>query len=142
MDLENLKCQLEQTLKQIQIELEETKQKLSSSTCRRDEKLPYASGNQRQIESMYLQLKEQFQEKCQVLDATRAELFCANEEILKRQKEYEEEHVFDQSWQEKRLHRHIVKLGKEFEFMQELYQREVDDLMQLVNHLLRINDTL
>lgn len=134
--LENLKMELEQALQETQNQLQKTKQKQDTSD-RRDEKLPYARGNTRQIESMYLQLKEQFQEKNHVLHATRRELFHVNEELLKYRREYEEEHIFDEPVNERRLQRHIVRLGSEFEHMQKLYQQEVDELTDLVGDLLK-----
>ncbi len=133
--LENLKLQLEQALQQTQLQLQQTKQKIDSRQ-KYHERLPYASGNTRQIESMYIQLKEQFQEKCDVLDATRRELFHANEGLLKYKREYEEEHLFNQSANEHHLQHHILRMGKYLEQMQKLYQREIDDLTLLVGHLL------
>lgn len=140
--LESLKVQLEQSLQQTKSQLDDTAHKLDLSHKQRishpqEDKLPYAPGNTRQIESMYIQLKEQFQEKCNVLDSTRRDLFQVNEELLKYQKDFEEENVYGLSSNEKQLQRHIVRLGKQFDQMQHLYQQEMDDLTNLVGHLLR-----
>jgi chromosome segregation ATPase len=128
--LESLKLQLEQALQEVQVEL----QKQDSHPLHPG--LP-AQGHSRRIESMYMQLKEQFQEKCDILDVTRRELFQVNEELLKYRKEYEEEHFFGLSIQERNLQHHLVHLGKQFDRMQETYQREIEDLSQLVGHLLQ-----
>jgi chromosome segregation ATPase len=134
--LEELKSQLEQVLQQTQEQLQLTRLKLESTQHDR-EKLPYEGGNTRRIEAMYIQLKEQFQEKCTVLHETRRELFHANEALLKWQKENEEETVFGQSMNERSLQRNFLQLGQQYEHMQQQYQQEIDDLMQLVEHLLR-----
>lgn len=138
--LENLKLQLEQVLQQTQAQLQQTKKQLDSHQ-QHHEQLPYASGNTRQIESMYIQLKEQFQEKCDILDATRRELFHANEELLKYKKEYEEAHLFDQSANEYHLQRHILQSARQLEQMQKLYQQEIEELTLLVGHLLQQMET-
>ena len=144
--LESLKEQLEQNLQQSQTQLQQAMQKLDAippqpqtqhQTQFQQQKIASAQGNTRQIEAMYIQLKEQFQEKCAVLDATRRDLFQVNEQLLKYQKEYEEERVFDQSANERHLQRYIVRMGKQFEQMQNIYQQEMDELTQVVDHLLR-----
>lgn len=134
--LENVKLQLEQALQETQAHLVQVRQQLES----RDEsqgKLLHAPGNTRRIESMYLQLKEQFREKCDVLDTTRRELFHANEELLKCKKEYQEEHLFGQSMNEWFLQHYIIQLDNQFEHVQKLYRREIEELAQLVGHLLQ-----
>lgn len=133
--LEQLKLELEQALRQTQEQLQLAKENLHSKQQQHD-KLPYAPGNTRQIETMYIQLKEQFQEKCSVLDSTRRELFHANEELLKYQKEKEEEKVFGQSANDAKFQHHILQLGRKYDQMQELYQQEVDGLTSLIEQLL------
>jgi hypothetical protein len=133
--LEDLKSELEHALIQTREQLEVTKQKFEKFQ-RYHEKLPYASGNTRRIESMYIQLKEQFHDKCTVLDATRRELFQANEKLLNWQKESEEEQLFEQSLNEKFLQKDFLELGQQYEQMQQQYEQEIDELIQLVQHLL------
>lgn len=99
------------------------------------EKLPYESGNKRELEAMYIQLKDQFQEKCDVLDKTRRELFHVSEKLLHIQRESEEERLFDQSLEVKQLLVHIAQLGSQFEQVQSLYQAEMDEMTQLVSRL-------
>lgn len=133
--LEKIKSEFEQGLKQTQENLKLTKQKPELKQ-QYQENLPYAPGNTRRIEGMYIQLKEQFQEKCAILDATRQELFHAKEELLKLQKEEEEERVFGQSINETYLQRNLLQLGKQYDQMQKQYHQETDELSQLVDHLL------
>ncbi len=99
-------------------------------------KMPDLS-NTRCIESRYLQLKEQFQEKSVILDDTRRELFQAQEELLCRQKEYDEEHLFDQPENEQDILRDFLKLGRQLDQIQKHYQQEIDDLNLLIGHLLK-----
>lgn len=54
------------------------------------QKLPYTDGNHRRIEAMYVQLKEQFQEKSKTLDEARKELFQLQELYERKNMEWEE----------------------------------------------------
>lgn len=136
--LEELNLQLEQALQEAQVQLQLQKQKRDVARQQR-EKLPYtpAPGNTRHIEAMYVQLKEQFQEKCRVLDATRRELFQANEFLLKWQKEEEEERIFNQTPNEKSLQRHCLKIERYYEKLQQYSQQEINELTQLIEQLLK-----
>lgn len=133
--VEQLKIQLERALQEVQEQLEQSQQRLELAYKDR-EKLPYADGNTRRIESMYVQLKEQFQEKSATLDATRRELFHAHEELLKVQKEREEEQIFEQTQEERHLQRDLLLLGQQYEQMQRQYQQELDALTDLISHLM------
>lgn len=135
-ELEELKAQLEDALRNRQAQLQHA-EKQEEALNQKREKLPYAPGNTRHIESMYLQLKEQFQEKCKVLDTTRRQLFQINEELLRHQKDLEEEKVYGMPDGEKSLQRDLVRLGRQFDQMQRRYQQENDELAELVEHLLQ-----
>lgn len=89
----------------------------------------------RRSEAMYLQLREQFLEKSALLDKTRRELFHAQEQILKHQKEMEEEHTYGQGKTEEALLNHINCLSKDLEEMRLQYEREIDHLHTLVSTL-------
>lgn len=138
--VEQLKMQLEVALKEVQGQLEQPQQRLELAYKGR-EKSPYADGNTRRIESMYIQLKEQFQEKSAILDETRRELFHAHEELLKVQKEREEEQIFEQTQEERDLQRELLFLGQQYEQMQRQYQQELDDLTDLISHLMSQMET-
>ena len=86
---------------------------------------------------MYLQLKQQFHEKCETLDATMRELFQLSEEILKNKKESEEEHSFGLPTGENLLQQHILKLDRELEQTRRQDQQEIDALVNLVGELLK-----
>lgn len=134
--LDTLKSKFEESCLIAETELNSAKQKLDS-VQQNQEKLPYATGNTRRIEAMYIQLQDQFKEKCAVLDTTRRELFHANEELLKRKRELEEEKIFGQSLNEIHFQRNLLQLGRKYEQVQQHYQQEIEDLTQLVEHLLR-----
>lgn len=123
--LEKLRLTLEQNLEGCQAELVAMK-----------EKLPYAPGNTRGMEAMYIQLRQQFEEKSDLLDATRRELFKAQEEILKWQKENEEEHRFAFSECEQEWQAHLLAWGQKYACMEEEVQKEMDQLSELVRFLL------
>lgn len=99
-------------------------------------KIPISPSNTRQIEGMYLQLKAQFEEKCEVLNATRRDLFKANEEILSLLKLQEEEKVYGLSNNEKSLQRDLLRLSHQYDQMQQRYELENQELVVLVDHLL------
>lgn len=130
------KQKLEQLLQQAQQELEKAQPSVEIEKEEKRELLPYAEGNTRRIESMYIQLKEQFQEKSAVLDATRRELFHAHEQLLKYQKEQEEKTIFGQTELEEYLQSDLLQLEQQYEQMQRNYQQEVEELNQIVEHLL------
>lgn len=133
--LEELKLQMERDLQETQQQLGLTKQTAKFTQHEPIKLLHASSGNTRRVEGMYLQLKEQFQEKCRVLDATRRELFYANEELLKWQKEDAEKQIFGQSLNETLLQRDLLEWGNDLDTMQHAYQQEIDEMHELVQYL-------
>lgn len=97
---------------------------------KRDERL-HVDSNTRGIECMYMQLRNQFQEKSEVLDQTRRELFAAQEAVLCLKKEQEEKEVFSQTESDEMLLKEYNKLIVEYERM----QQEVECLESLVDRL-------
>ncbi len=132
--LEHFKLKLEEMIQQTKTELQQTKRQLA--VIQQQHSHPYSSNTHR-IQSMYAQLKKQFQEKCQVLDDTRKELFQVNEQLLKYQKDYEEEYVFGQPSNEMYLQSYILETSNQFENKQNLYEQEIDELSHLVGRLLQ-----
>jgi chromosome segregation ATPase len=127
---------LEEDLKAVKKELETTRYHLEQYK-NREAKLPYALGNTRQMEAMYLQLKEQFQKKSATLDATRRELFYVQEQLQLLQKEQAEREQFSISEQECSLQKDLQKLILEMEHSQEEADREIDALYHLIANLFR-----
>ncbi|MFI0435785.1 MAG: hypothetical protein ACH350_08710 [Parachlamydiaceae bacterium] len=134
--LEEAKLALEKVLRQTQVELKESKELLELQS---KEKQYHSTDSLHKSgsEAMYKQLKNQFYEKCQVLDATRRELFLANEKLLQHTKEYEEQHLYDPFIDERNFQQYVVEFEKQCEQMQINYQEEIDDLTQLIGDLLK-----
>jgi chromosome segregation ATPase len=89
------------------------------------------------FEAKYLQLREQFNEKSEVLNATRRELFHLQERILGWEKEQEENTFTDLSAHETFLLRDLLKLSSQFDQMRKLYQAEIDELTYTISCLFR-----
>lgn len=99
-----------------------------------DHRLPYASGNTRRIEAMYLQLKEQFEEKSAILDQARRELFYAQEQLQSLQRE-EEEKALELTETESLLQKELSHLIKEAEESSRQHNQEIELLSNLVEGL-------
>ncbi len=131
-DIEVYRKQAEE-LSQLQIKEELMQSALKSS--QKEVRLPYAPGNTRKIEVMYLQLQEQFQEKSLVLAATRRQLFYTQEQVLSLQREKEEEQYVESREEEILLQKELNRLIKEFESIQIRDREELEMLYSLVGDL-------
>lgn len=87
------------------------------------------------VEAMYLQLREQFEEKSSVLDATRRELFKTQESLLLMQKEIEENHVYDINESEAKLQDLLLSMEKELSEKETVYQNEIQALHHVISAL-------
>jgi len=133
-ELKERNAELEKSYQRIEQRLQQTKEKIEREKEQRAS-LPYAVGNHRQMEAMFLQLKEQFNEKCRVLDAARRELFKVQEQLLKRQKEEEEERVYGLSPEEKSLQMNYLRVAREYERTEQRDCTEIDELNELITSL-------
>ncbi len=86
-------------------------------------------------EKMYLQLKEQFEEKSSVLHATRRELFRAQEQLLLHSLESEESQRSQMSVPFSQLESHLRKLEAERANEIEALKLEIQKLEELITHL-------
>ncbi|MBA3722604.1 MAG: hypothetical protein H0W88_09415 [Parachlamydiaceae bacterium] len=114
----------------------EIKQKHLSKKRELESRIPYTEGNNRKIESMYIQLKEQFQEKSDTLDKTRQELFVTQEQLLSLQKELEEKQIYQQTEEELLLQEELNFTASELEKVEKQYHQEVDELHAIIKKLL------
>ncbi len=105
-DSQSTNQKMTQSIKTLEKEMESSKQELEVAkqdsirlTTERDrfqdeltkaQQISKIPKNTRSIESMYIQLKTQFEEKSKTVDAARRELFEANERVLGLQREIEE----------------------------------------------------
>lgn len=87
-------------------------------------------------EGMYRQLHNQFQEKSATLDATRSQLFHAEEKLLCVQLEHNEACIYQRSAEDKAMERHIIRMEKEYAALYRNYQKEVDALHAIVEKLM------
>lgn len=88
--------QLEETQsqsEQLQTTVKLLEKQLAESGYERDQ-LGKLKKNTRSVESMYIQLKKQFEEKSKTLDDTRRELFLVNERVLSMEREREEQRTY------------------------------------------------
>lgn len=131
--LEHRCNQLDQDLKQATLEIEGNRQLIFKL---KEEPRITPGRNTRGVEAMYSQLKQQFQEKSQILDETRKELFQAQEQLLVLQKELEEHQYFTLSENEWLLQRDLTCLAKEMEEIQDQNQQELDMMYGLIGDLL------
>lgn len=123
--LKNEQALLEKRINESQEELVRQKEELSRQ---QQNVQPSCFSGNRKVESMYLQLKEQFQEKSTHLDAARKELFAMSQELESRQKEWnetevEEGYLFEVEY---------LKLAEEIEAL----KKEKYTLSQLVDSLI------
>lgn len=89
----------------------------------------------RRSEAMYLQLKEQFNEKSAILDETRRNLFHKEETVLQLQKRLKEYEQFSLDPQVRDLIEHIVKMHYQFERRDKMYMQEIDTLHDIIAKL-------
>lgn len=133
-NLESAYVQIEQSLQQSEQQITDLKNELVALENRPIERV--IDANTRSIEAMYLQLRKQFEEKSNVLDQTRRELFAVQEKELALQKILEEKELFSSSESEALLEKEYLRLGKEYENMQQQYEKEVEILAKLIDHLI------
>lgn len=120
--------QAEEQRQSLEKELEEMK-KLGVET-------PTHKSSQR-AEAMYGQLKEQFKEKSEVLDATRKELFYTQEQLLALQQEWKEKSTFEWSEGERQLQEQLSQSTQDLEEANFEYKEELEMLHTLIANLLK-----
>lgn len=136
--LSKSKVECEVALEEKEVVLQQKREELSRiEKClelseNREKKLPYAQGNTRRLEGMYIQLKEQFEEKNNVLAETRRDLFHAEERLQALYKEIEEEKTFGLSANEESLQTALLNLDKQYVELENEYKQEVENLNELI----------
>lgn len=89
----------------------------------------------RRAEGMYLQLKEQFNEKSATLDATRRQLFHTQESLMQLQRNLKEQELFSTDPQVQTLTRHILKMQNQCDRHEKFYNSEIDILQDIITKL-------
>lgn len=90
----------------------------------------------RRFESMFLQLKGQFNEKAASLDEARRDLFHTQERLLKLQKDVKEYEEFSLNMDIKGLTRHIIAMQRQFDQSEKRYNQEIDHLHEIISKLI------
>ncbi len=125
-EIETLKKQLSDTQKLWEESQKVVKEK--ENTCDSNEIKRY--------KGLYLQLKEQFEEKSAQLDKIRYELFHAHEELEHQRRSKEEQDAYNRSSFEKELEDYIAMVEKQYQNQTLLYQQEIQQQEDLITLLL------
>lgn len=133
------KNKAEKALKEVSDELQQTKLLLSQALAdqQKTKALPSSeeSSLRRRAEGMYLQLREQFNEKSAVLDETRRQLFHTQEALLQLQNTLKEQEQFSAHPAVHELIQHILKMQKSYSSLKKQYESEISDLHEIVSLL-------
>lgn len=90
----------------------------------------------RRMEGLYQQLRSQFEEKTDVLNATRKELFIAQENLLAAKKELEESSLKNESNTIKALRQQLADAEEEGIALEKQHASEVQQLHDLIDSLM------
>jgi chromosome segregation ATPase len=88
------------------------------------------------IDGLYRQLRDQFNEKSSVLDATRRELFRAKEELAALRKEMEESKLYEEYEVNHHLSRLLASVEQELAGAESRYQCEIEQLHEVIESLI------
>lgn len=90
----------------------------------------------RKAEGLYGQLREQFEQKSQILDQTRYELFHAQEQLSKYLREKKENDIYRISPEENAMLKHIHHTEQYYSQMINALEKEIDGLQSLIDHMM------
>jgi len=134
-DFKTKEIEFETVLNEKIEEIKEWQSKLELASLNKDTSKTEIDLELHRTKSLYLQLKQQFQKKSQVLDQTRQELFVAQENALALQKNLEESEQFSTSESEELLQKAYTNLIQEFEVTQKESNFELEQLQSIIAHL-------
>lgn len=89
----------------------------------------------KRAEGMYRQLSDQFKEKSETLNKTRKELFHAEEQLLKLEKESEENRRFNPSQEELLLEKYILHMDRECSHAMHSQETVINQLHEIIHNL-------
>lgn len=110
----------------------EVKLKQEIEQFAKERELPVQTAPVDSFKPRYLQLRDQFNEKSDLLDETRRELFRATEKSELLEREREEERRFAENEEATRLIRQILVMQKERDRLEKLLRSEICELESLV----------
>lgn len=102
---------LDEALKPAEADKDQTSEAVSDQTSKANRAL-------RKAEGLYLQLRQQFQEKSSNLDKARADLFLTQEKLLTLEKNIAEQYQYDQSSLYRNFGRHLIVLEKQIQALE------------------------
>lgn len=91
----------------------------------------------RRIEGLHQQMRDQFNEKSQVLDSTRRELFVMQEKCLSLQKDLEEREIFGDNSSEQSLYQILSMTEAELKGQVVEFNKETAQLHELIDILMQ-----
>lgn len=94
----------------------------------------------RQAQGLYLQLREQFEEKSKALDQTRTELFHTQEKLESMKKEFEEKYVYERSPAEKEMEKYLERVEKQYGSQLEALEVEIESLQEIISGIIKDMD--
>ncbi len=130
---QNLKSELASALAEKQnltsqiLELQASQQKVTPSENYLDEFKRY--------ENLYNQLRKQFEEKSNLLDATRREQFLTQELFEQYKRQHNETELYHRSKHEKEMENYILELECRYREQCEGLQQEIQDLQDIITTL-------
>ncbi len=147
-DIERLQREIvdiNEQLKKSQAELKSTLDHLKMLDARLQLKLedqcrlPAQGGNTRRMENMYVQLKKQFEEKNNVLETTRQDLFFANEKLELFKRAHEENELFSIAESECFLLKDLNRLSQELDDLERKSTEEIEELHKIIAYSTKRN---
>lgn len=95
----------------------------------------------RQAQGLYLQLREQFEEKSKALDQTRTELFHTQEKLDSTKKEFEEKYVYERSPAEKEMEKYLERVENQYGSQLEAMEVEIQTLQEIISGIMDMDKT-
>jgi len=120
----------------LSVENEQLQQALQNPPPAQDSE---ASQQIRKLQGLYFQLREQFAEKSQVLDATRRELFHTHEKLLSLQMELEEAKIYNEGEVEKSFSDLLKAAEEELKTVEKQASAEILYLEDIINAMLLVS---
>lgn len=121
---------------QLKLKLQEIEKELMGLKAK-EPKNSNPIGHTRTFEDMYLQLKQQFQEKSDLLDSTRKNLFKVQEHLIGLQKENEQKDVFEQAEEDWIVLKNFEQACRELDALKNEYHQEIYELHALIDKLMK-----
>lgn len=133
--IKNEKERLEHSLKTLKEQLSNASHHMQETPKANHEDLKQEIALRRRAEAMYLQLKDQFNQKAATLDETRKELFITQENLTQIQLNMKEYDQFNPHPEVQSLVKHLVKIQDNMDKDRQSYHSEIDVLQEIITQL-------